>query len=54
MKQRPIPFRYEPHKGDSYEEGIEGDRYLIVGRSHHCLPGRKKNGYKCNFDFLTA
>ena len=51
IKQQPIPFRYEPHKGDSYEEGIEGDRYLIVGRSHHCLPGRKKNGYKCNFDF---
>ena len=36
-------YIYEPHEGESYEEGIDGDRYLFVAGSHHCLPKRHEN-----------
>jgi hypothetical protein len=36
-------YIYEPHKGEFYEKGIDGDRYLFVAGSHHCLPKRHEN-----------
>lgn len=36
-------YIYEPHKGEFYEKGIDGDTYLFVAGSHHCLPKRHEN-----------
>ena len=47
-------YIYEPHEGEFYEKGINGDRYLFVAGSHHCLPKRREHSEskygKCSKD----